>query len=210
MHILYWIVLYCAKGYFKLFHRCRIYGKQNIVPGSAILAPNHTSFFDPPLIGACCPEEVHYLARASLFRHFLFGWFLKHLNAHPVHGSAQDIYSFKIICQLLSEGKKVVIFPEGIRSEDGTLNPIKSGIAMLALRMHCPIIPIYISGTFEAWPRQRRFPKIGPPITCVFGSPILVDAYLHLNKKDAQEQLTKRVQQSIGELRNWLEAGAKE
>jgi 1-acyl-sn-glycerol-3-phosphate acyltransferase len=208
MHIFYRLVSYALKGYFSLFHNYCVYGKPNIPSGRAILAPNHTSFFDPPLIGAACPEEVHYLARASLFQPALFGWFLKSLNAHPVQGSAQDIQAFKAICQLLSKDNKIVIFPEGARSEDGQLHSIKPGIAVLALRMHCPIVPIYIAGAFETWPRKRRWPKLGVPITCVFGKPILIEAYLHLNKKEAQEALIKQVHQALEELRTWVEAGA--
>jgi 1-acyl-sn-glycerol-3-phosphate acyltransferase len=152
----YWFTILILKGFFSLFYRLSVYGIDNPYHGKAIIAPNHASFFDPPLIGATWPEEVHFLARASLFRSWILRVIIKNLNAHPVHGTAQDIESFRLICQLLSEGNKVVIFPEGERTVTGSLMPIKSGTAMLALRMQCPIIPVYLKGTYEAWPRHKR------------------------------------------------------
>ncbi len=199
----------CLRGYFRLFHRFSVYGVDAPYPGKAILAPNHTSFLDPPIMGAAWPEEIHFLARASLFRPAIWGWFLSKLNSHPIQGTAQNIESFRLICQLLEEGKKVVIFPEGERSPTGQLLPIKSGVAMLALRMHCPIIPVYIGGAFEAWPRHKRWPKLGSSIVCVFGQPIFPITSEEINKKQMQEILSKQLQKKLEELRLWYEAGAQ-
>lgn len=206
----YRLITKCFRGFFRLFYRLSIYGAGNPYQGKAILAPNHASFLDPPLIGSAWPEEVHFLARASLFRHK--GWrnILIHLNAHPVHGTVQDIESMRMICQLLSEDKKVVIFPEGERSTTGELQIIKSGVAMLALRMQCPIIPVYISGTFEAWPRHSRWPKFGSSINCVFGKPIFPPSFPNMNKKQIQAMMIEQVQQQLEKLRLWLEAGAQD
>jgi 1-acyl-sn-glycerol-3-phosphate acyltransferase len=195
--------------FFRLFYGLSIYGIDSPYQGKAILAPNHASFFDPPVIGAAWPEEVHFLARANLFHLPIWGRILSKLNAHPIHGTARDVESFRLICQLLSEGKKVVIFPEGNRTETGQLQEIKSGFAMLALRMHCPIIPVYIKGTFEAWPRHNYLPRLGPSIACVFGQPIFPEISADKHKKKLQETLTQQVQEKMEELRLWLEAGAQ-
>jgi 1-acyl-sn-glycerol-3-phosphate acyltransferase len=208
MSIFYSLVTSSLRAYFCLFHRLRIYGTYPTPKGKAVIAPNHVSFFDPPLMGACWPEEIHFLARASLFHFSFFKYTLPRLNAHPVQGTAQDIQSFRTICQLLNEGKKVVLFPEGIRSPDGELQEFKTGVAMLALRTQSPIIPVYITGTFQAWPRQKRWPKIGPRIACVFGKPIFFEHTDSVNKKQAQENATLQVQKSIESLRLWFEAGA--
>lgn len=199
----------CLKGFFRLFYRFSVYGVDFPYHGKAIIAPNHASFLDPPLISAAWPEDIHFLARASLFRFRCWKTILTHLNAHPVHGTVQDIESMRLICHLLSVGEKVVIFPEGERSSTGKLQTIKSGVSMLALRMQCPIIPVYIEGTFEAWPKHQRWPKFGSPITCVFGSPIFPPSLSNMTKKQAQELLTEQVQQQLEKLRLWLEAGAK-
>jgi 1-acyl-sn-glycerol-3-phosphate acyltransferase len=205
MNIFFWVVRTLLKGYFHLFYRFKIEGTRNYYKGSAIIAPNHTSFYDPPIIGIGWPEETHFLARSSLFKTSFGNWLLKHLNSHPVEGSAQNIQTFKIICKLLGEGKKVVIFPEGERSQDGNLTPIKSGIAMLALRMKCPVIPAYIDGAYEVWPRTRRYPNMAGRMTCIFGEPIFVEPYLTMDKKTAQEELSKKIEAELKELKASLE-----
>lgn len=194
---------------FRLFYQCQIYGTKNPYPGAAIIAPNHASFLDPPLIGAFWPEETHFLAKASLFEKWYMNWLLVKLHSHPVSGSAQDVQSMRMICQLLKEGKKVVIFPEGIRSEDGQLQPVKSGISMLALRMECPIIPVYIHGTYEAWPKHSRWPRGGSKIACIFGNPIFAANNEGLSKKAAQEAMALEVQTAIEKLKEWFENGAQ-
>lgn len=210
MNLIYKTTIVLFRGYFRLFHRYRVYGTPSTHLGRALLTPNHTSFLDPPLIGAAWPEEIHFLARGSLFDSTLLGWLLPRLNAHPIHGQAQDIKSLRLIYQLLNEDKKVVIFPEGSRSETGQLQPIKPGVAMIALRTRSPIIPVYIHGTFKAWPKQRRWPVFGTSISCVFGKPILpIEGNEQGNKKQAQEKLTQQIEKSLEELRLWFERGAK-
>lgn len=208
MNLFYRGVCLLLRGYFRLFYRLSLFGCHSDTHGKAILAPNHASFLDPPLIGAAWPEEIHYLARASLFQHRLWGTILKRLNAHPLHGNAQDIDSIRLICQLLNEGKQVVIFPEGERSHSGELQTIKSGIAMIALRTQSPIIPVYISGTYEAWPRHSRRPMFGTTIACVFGKPIHPNEIHEGQKKKMQELLTQKLQSKLEDLRLWLEQGA--
>jgi 1-acyl-sn-glycerol-3-phosphate acyltransferase len=194
---------------FRLFYECKIYGTKTPYSGAAIIAPNHASFLDPPLIGAFWPEETHFLAKASLFEKWYMNWLLVKLHSHPVRGTAQDVQSMRMICQLLKEGKKVVIFPEGIRTEDGKLQPVKSGISMLALRMGCPIIPVYIHGTYEAWPKHSRWPRGGSTIACIFGNPIFATNVKGLNKKAAQETMACEVQAAIEKLKSWFENGAQ-
>lgn len=209
MNVFFKLTVFFLQTFFLILYRYRVYGIEQIQPGGAIIAPNHTSYLDPPLISASWPEETHYLARSTLFDSSILNFLLTRLHTHPVHGSAQDIASFKILCQLLNEGKKVVIFPEGKRSEDGQLLPVKTGVAMLALRTQCPIIPTYIHGTYDAWPRHQRWPKPWGKVACVFGKPITMEAYEHLDKKRAQEAVTQDLAKSIHQLKDWYESGAK-
>lgn len=196
------------KAFFYCFYRYRVYGNKNPIPGAAIIAPNHTSFLDPPLISAAWPEDAHFLARSSLFQSRFGAWLFPRLNSHPVQNDEQNLDTFRTICNLLKQNKKVVVFPEGSRSVTGELQALKSGVAMLALRMNCPIIPVYIDGTYEAWPRHQRFPTLNARVACVFGNPIMPTNTHHANKKLAQEALSFEVQQKIEALRHWYEAGA--
>jgi len=193
----------------KILYGHRIFGSEHLPEGPAILAPNHNSFWDPPLVAISSPGEVAFLARATLFEHPLLSWSIRHLNAYPVTGTAQDLNSFKLVCSLLHAQKKVVIFPEGIRSSSGEITSFKSGVAMLAFRCHCPIVPVYISGTFEVWNRERKFPKLWGKTAVVFGTPIHYETFAQLPKKEGQEAMTQAVHDAIERLQQWFLAGAK-
>lgn len=193
----YRFIRFILRQFFDLFYRCKVYGAEHPIKGGAIIAPNHTSFFDPPIIAAAWPEEVHFIAKESLFNPFYMNWLLTNLNAYPLQENAHDIKLIKKICHLIEEGKKVVIFPEGERSSNGNILKIKSGVSMIALKMKCPIIPAYIEGAYEAWPRNSRVPNIGCKIKVFFGKPIIIDKYLHLHKKEAQESITRHLYEEI-------------
>lgn len=208
MKTFYWLVTRSFKGFFKVLYRFKIYGLEHYIPGRAIIAPNHVSFFDPPIIASSWPEEASFLARKSLFSTRIFGCILRNLNGYPVDGSAKDLTSIKLICQLLNENKKVVIFPEGIRSKDGELGLIKSGIGMLALRCQAPIIPVYISGSYHIWSRHQIIPKPFGRMACIYGSPIDTQRFDNLEKKEAQEAVANAVKQGIEKLKTWYENGA--
>lgn len=206
---LYRFILFITWCLFKLFYRYRVYGLEHFYPKAALIAPNHTSYFDPPIVGISWPEEVHYLAKEGLFRNRFFGGFIRALNSHPVHGDAADVGVFKTILGLLAEGKKVVLFPEGGRSEDGQLQHLKPGIGLLLSRSKSAIIPTYIQGTYEIWGPKRRSPKLFGKVTCVFGTPILWENFSHLEKKQAQVEIARRLEESILALKKWLEEGAQ-
>jgi 1-acyl-sn-glycerol-3-phosphate acyltransferase len=209
MSLLYRVTLFLAWLFFKVCYRNRVYGAERFPEGGAILASNHVSFLDPPLISISSPVEVHFLARESLFKNPLFGAYIRSLNAHPVSGDVGDISVFKTITQLLSEGKKVILFPEGARSFDNELGEIKPGISLLVSRSNSAIVPAYLQGTFTAWGRKRKFPKLWGKTACIFGTPIAWKDFAHLDKKEAQKALAERLRQEILALRAWYEAGAQ-
>lgn len=192
----------------KVFYRHKVYGLQHYIKRAAIIAPNHTSFLDPPLTAISWPQEVHFLARESLFKPFLFGSLIRSLNSHPVSGDAGDVSVFRMILQVLKEGKQIILFPEGART-DGELGEIKGGIGMLLMRSKAAIIPTYIHGTREIWGRDRKFPKIFGKTACVFGTPILWESFSHLDKKEGQAQIAQTLSKSITDLKNWYDAGAE-
>jgi 1-acyl-sn-glycerol-3-phosphate acyltransferase len=207
MKLFYKCVRNSVKSIFSILYRHKIYGKEHLPPGRALIAPNHTSFYDPPIIAISCQEEIAFLARKSLFSKTL-GPLIRKLNAYPVTGTSQDLNSFKLICWLLNENKKVVIFPEGSRSQTGELGSIKSGIGMLAMRGHSPIIPAYIHGSYNVWNRTRCFPKIFGKTACVFGSPIHWEDFNHLGKKESQEAIAETLKHAIQNLKKWYDDGA--
>lgn len=181
---------------------------EHIPKGCALIAANHLSFLDPPLICASCPEELNYFAKASLFKNPIFGYLISKLNAHPVKGDSEDIATFKLLLNCLRNEKKVLIFPEGKRSSHGHLNEFKPGFAMVALKTHCPIIPTYLHGTYDIWNPQKKYPKLSGKTACIFGSPIDVASFAHLPKKEAQKAISEATRRAIEYLKLWYEAGA--
>lgn len=200
MHLFYKFIHTFAGLLFKILYRHRAFGIENLIEGPAIIAPNHISFLDPPLVGVSCPEPVAFLAKDTLFKKPLLGSMIRNLNAYPVSGKIKDVSSIKVILGILKEQKKVIIFPEGIRTHDGKLSSIKPGICMLAIRANVPIIPVHIKGTFEIWPRHRSFPKLWGKTQCVFGDPIFPSSYSGLEKKEAQEKMALEIKKRISSL----------
>lgn len=140
--------------------------------GGAIIAPNHVSYLDPQLVSASWPGDLSFFAGSRLFQRPFLGFLLRMLCCYPVE-KGKEISTIRTAIKLLKEGKKVVVFPEGTRSDDGELQPLRNGVAFLALQSRCPIIPCYISGSYEAWPRSRTWPRLGGVRTlCRFGRPI--------------------------------------
>jgi 1-acyl-sn-glycerol-3-phosphate acyltransferase len=208
MPFLYRFVLFVTWGVLRLFYRHRVYGVEHFISGAAIIAPNHTSYLDPPIAAVSWPEEVHFLAREGLFKPFLFGSFIRALNSHPVTGKVNDISVFKTIIGLLNEGKQLILFPEGGRT-DGQLAPIKPGIGMLAQRGKAAIIPTYIVGAYEIWDRKRKLPKLKGHTACIFGRPIHWEQFANMEKNEGQEKIAEELTKSILALKAWYESGAK-
>jgi len=209
MSWLYRAVLFFAWCFFKVFYRHKVYGLENFYKGAALIAGNHSSFYDPPILAISWPEEVHFLAREGLFKNPLFGTLIRKLNSHPVSGDASDIGVFKLICNLLAQGKKIILFPEGKRGDSDQLDELKPGIAMLVSRSKSAVIPAYIHGTFKIWNRFHKFPKLWGKTACIYGSAIQWSQFAHLDKREAQKALTAALTASIQALRHWYEQGAQ-
>ena len=208
MRLPYRFVYLCARTFFKLFYGLKIYGLSHFRSGPSVIAANHASFFDPPVISISCPEEVHFLARESLFSIPFLGRLIRILNSHPVSRSASDAHTFRELIDLLKAGNKVILFPEGKRSMDGELQPLERGLAFLVQKAEVAIFPVYVSGTFEAWRPRKKMPKLFGRIRCVFGSPIEWEEFEGLEKREAMEAITARTQEAIHKLKDWLDRGA--
>jgi 1-acyl-sn-glycerol-3-phosphate acyltransferase len=174
MTLLYAIASCLFRFFYGLVYRNTITFECDVktIRGAAIIAPNHVSYLDPQLILGAWPGSLNFFASDYLFKNPLFGWVLRNLQAHPIL-RGKELATLRSALQLLKEGKKVVLFPEGTRSLDGTLKELRDGVAFLALQAKCPIIPCYVHGAYQAWPRSRKFPRLfGVRTRCIFGSPI--------------------------------------
>ena len=158
---------------FRIFHRWEVHGAEHIpATGGCLLAANHASFLDPPAVGCASRQRlVRFMARDTLFKKGFGEWLMKGLHAIPISRDRGDVGALKRSIQFLRKGDCVAIFPEGTRTRDGSLGTAKAGIGFLIMSAGVPVVPVYIDGTFSAYPRGARWPRphkirvfIGPPI----------------------------------------------
>jgi 1-acyl-sn-glycerol-3-phosphate acyltransferase len=142
------------------YFRRRESGSQHIpAEGPFILASNHASLMDPPLVGSACPRPISYLARESLFKNPLGGWILRSVGCVPVDRDGATGRGLRTILQRLLEGDGIILFPEGTRTSDGSLQAGRAGIGLVVLRSKAPVVPARVFGTFEAFGRHHRLPR---------------------------------------------------
>ena len=165
--------------------------------GAVLLAANHTSYLDPPLLGACLPREMRYFAKKQLFEILGFGALIRSYGAVPVDRDASDRRGLQVALQILRSGEGLMIFPEGHRIRRPGLARPKDGVGLLALSTSTPVVPAYIQGTWE--PRRtpvRRLPvriRLGPALHFeVPGSPAA--------RRKAYGAAAARVMSEIGRL----------
>lgn len=147
----------------KIIFRLEIHGAENIpAEGSCVLASNHVSFLDPPLI-ACAARfqrrAVRFMARDTLYSSSFGSWFLDAIHAIPLSRNKGDIGALRIAIKTIKSGSPVALFPEGTRTEDGELKEAKGGVAFLVAKSGVPVVPIYIDGIYAAFPKDAKFIK---------------------------------------------------
>jgi 1-acyl-sn-glycerol-3-phosphate acyltransferase len=154
------------------FHRIRIEGRENVPSGGCLIVSNHVSFMDPTTVGWAVAREIYYLGRKSLFKPPFWSWFLPICNVLPIDRDAHDIAGLRRIIKMLKESHAVLLFPEGTRSDDGTIQPAEPGAGFVALKAGVPILPVRVFGTYESLSRHTKRLRFHP-IRVVIGQPYL-------------------------------------
>lgn len=193
---LYHFFLFILRYLFKVFYKVEIHGVEHIVKGGAIIAANHTSFFDPIIVGLSCPDELHFLARSSLFKNRFFCRLIEALNTHPLNRGVLDKGTLKKVAGIIKRGNKILIFPEGTRSKDGKLSKLKDGIGYIANYVGCDIVPIYIHGSYDIWSKHKKFPRFRGKVICYFASSIRPICGVD-HERERAKTVTDRVYKSL-------------
>ena len=150
-----------SKAIAKTFFNYRVIGAENMIEeGPCIIAANHCSYLDPPLVGVACQRAIHYLARKSLLDIPVLGPILPQLNVIPVDQKNADRSALMGAIRVVKNGGAVLIFPEGSRSWDGDLQTAQPGIGMIVAKTGAPVVPVRVFGTFETYPRGATLPRL--------------------------------------------------
>ncbi|MBP5191504.1 MAG: 1-acyl-sn-glycerol-3-phosphate acyltransferase [Opitutales bacterium] len=188
---------------FRWGYRRKVYGLEHVPStGGVILAGNHVSYLDPPLIAVHCSRQpVYSFARQTLFQHGMGWWFRRLYMLEVDRDKGSDLHAFRQVLQLLQNHQVVQMFPEGTRSPNGVLQRGKKGVGWFLLKGRVPVVPVRVFGTFEAWPKGKRFPSFRPQISVVFGKPLLPDDFASCqNDPDPYQAASDRVMQAIANL----------
>jgi 1-acyl-sn-glycerol-3-phosphate acyltransferase len=197
----YWICYSLIKLGGRLFFRLRVVHRERMINhGAVILASNHESYLDPPLVGSVADRAIFFLARKSLLDGRFFGWLLPKLNVIPVDQEGGDRSALKALIRILKAGEGTLVFPEGERTLDGRLRPALPGLGFVIAKTLAPVVPMRIFGAREAWPRGGK-PVLFRPITVVVGEPIhFTAADLQPPGKEVYLRLSQRVMDAIAAL----------
>jgi 1-acyl-sn-glycerol-3-phosphate acyltransferase len=178
----YYRFAYTLVGLELLLHRIRIEGRENVPATGCLIVANHVSYLDPTTVGWAVPREIYYLGRKTLFRPPFWNWFLPMCNVLPIDRDGHDIGGLRRIIRMLKENHDVLLFPEGTRSPDGTMQEPEPGAGLVALKAGVPILPVRVFGTFECLSRHQKRLRFGP-IRVVIGQ-----AYLPTVPGDKRER----------------------
>jgi 1-acyl-sn-glycerol-3-phosphate acyltransferase len=171
----------------------RVAGREHWpLDGGGLVCANHQSMFDPPLVGLTCPRRMNYLARDTLFRVPILKQLISFLDAIPIDRSGGGLAGLKETLRRLKAGEFVLIFPEGTRTHDGEVAPLKPGFIAVARRSRVPLIPVGLDGAYQAWPRTAWFPRPGR-VGVVIGQPISPEQVAEFSDDDLLAELEQRI-----------------
>ncbi len=186
----------------RVLGRVRSTGEFNVpTTGGIIYCPNHLSDADPPTVFVCLPRRAWFIGKAELFETPVLGWLFAHFHAFPIKRDSADRAALRRAEGLLRAGQPLVLFPEGRCAQDGRLQRIQPGAALLSVRTGAPIIPVGLLHTHEMLPYGSSVPRFSRhPVRVDFGPPIRPQEFAHLGRADAIRAVTRRLGESLAEL----------
>jgi 1-acyl-sn-glycerol-3-phosphate acyltransferase len=151
-----------VRGLCRAYFGLELRGTEHIpLDGPLLIVPNHQTYADPPLVTIPIRRPVFYMAWSRLFTIPVFAGFIRRLRAFPVDIDRSDGQAVREAVRLLRAGEALMIFPEGGRTPDGTLQPFKLGAFRMAVTHRAPVLPVTIVGGWDAWPPNRALPRRG-------------------------------------------------
>ena len=186
------------RALYRFYFRWRVYNPERVpLEGAVILAANHASFLDPPLVGSGVKRSINYLARENLFRFPVLGWILHQWQVVPVDREGGGAKGLKAILDRLLAGGAIILFPEGTRTRDGKLQPARSGIGLTVIKSNAPVVPVRVFGTCEALNRNMKFPH-PHRVAVKYGRPMRFEQ-LRVEARTCSKRRLKEIYQQVAE-----------
>lgn len=184
----------------RLAFRMRVEGRGHEPrSGRVIVAGNHVSAIDPPLVGSVLRRRAAYMAKEELFSVPILGPWLRSVGVFPVKRGQPDRRAIRRSLQVLERGGVLVMFPEGTRSEDGRLRDPEPGAAMIALRTGAPVLPVAVVGSHRILPKSARWPRFAQVVVRI-GPPLQVPRIEGRLEHAVLEEWGRRIMDAIGAL----------
>jgi 1-acyl-sn-glycerol-3-phosphate acyltransferase len=201
MHPLYGFCHYLVGVVYDQLFRGEVAGVENLPKsGGFLIAANHASHLDPPLVGAQVPYQMSFFARKTLWKPGFVSWWMDSVGCIPVdRDGGSDIQALKRVLKVLAEGKILILFPEGTRSPDGKLHEPKAGVGFMACKAGVPVVPARVFGSFKAFGRSGKL-RLGTPVSVVFDKPVQPEAFAAMTGKERYQKASELIMQRIAAL----------
>lgn len=185
---------------FRFVLRWQVRGAENVpAAGPVIIASNHASNLDPPVVAVAVWRPCYFMAKQELFTNRMFNWYIRCLGAFPVRRGTADRAALKRSLELLEQGRALVMFPEGTRSETGELKEPELGVGMIACRTGIAVVPVYLQGTSRVMPKGGGFRLARIVVT--FGPPLRFGEQGTKPGRQDYERAAARIMEAIAALR---------
>ena len=199
----YWFIHIISGILIRILLCPAVIGRENMPKnGSFIIASNHRSDLDPPIIAAKISRKVHFIAKRELFANKTAEAFFKMLNCIRLNRHGVDRSAIEEAVEALNRGSGLLIFPEGTRSRDKKLKTGKPGVAVFAITAQVPVIPVFLSGTERLTLRGILFMRFAK-VSIVFGEKIFPPKDTDINedeKKIVYQEFTDKIMREIAKL----------
>lgn len=184
---------------YQMFFRGDVAGLENLPrKGGYIVAVNHASLLDPPIVGIFLQNQVSFFARKTLWKPGIAAWWLDAVGTIPVdRDGGTSLDAIKRVLRSLSHDRAVIVFPEGTRSQDGELQGPRPGVGFIACKAQVPVVPARIFGSFEAYGRSGAL-QLGSPVSVTYGKPLAPSDFDHPSDgKERYARTAERIMDAI-------------
>jgi 1-acyl-sn-glycerol-3-phosphate acyltransferase len=186
------------RAIFAVYFRWKVYNPERVpLEGPVILASNHASYIDPPLVGAGPPRQINFLARDNIFHVPILAAILRSWDVVPVDRDGGTGRGLKMILGRLERGGAIILFPEGTRSRHGELNPARSGIGLTVIKSSAPVVPCRVFGTHRAFGPHMLFPR-PRQLMVKYGRPMYFEA-LRAEAETCPKPRVKEIYQQVAD-----------